>query len=63
MAGGHQIVHFDLSPRDLSSVTDAGDRIVAPGKYVVSVGGGQPGTSVHGSTANVVVAGSVKLPE
>src|SRR5208337_4683746 len=42
--GASQIVHFELKPRDLSMVTDAGKPMVAEGAYTVSVGGGQPGT-------------------
>ncbi|HEX2760007.1 MAG TPA: glycoside hydrolase family 3 C-terminal domain-containing protein, partial [Rhizomicrobium sp.] len=38
--GESRTLHFDLSPRDLSSVTAAGERIVAPGAYRLTVGGG-----------------------
>ena len=41
--GESSIVHFDLTPRDLSSVTEQGDVKVQPGAYTLSVGGGQPG--------------------
>ncbi|HKV37777.1 MAG TPA: glycoside hydrolase family 3 C-terminal domain-containing protein, partial [Blastocatellia bacterium] len=41
--GGSQVVKFHLERRDLSMVTEAGDIVVAQGKYKVSVGGGQPG--------------------
>jgi beta-glucosidase len=40
-AGASQRVEFHLQSRDLSMVTDAGDIIVAQGKYKLSVGGGQ----------------------
>ena len=40
--GESRKVHFELSPRDLSSVTPNGDRVVAIGDYKISVGGGQP---------------------
>ena len=40
--GETKIVHFDLEPRDLSSVTEAGEIKVQPGAYTLSVGGGQP---------------------
>ena len=36
-------IHFDLKPRDLSSVTEAGEVKVQPGDYALSVGGGQRG--------------------
>ena len=64
LAGGASgKVHFDLSPRDLSSVTEAGDRVVAPGAYSLSVGGGQPGTGAVTVTAGFKVTGTMKLPE
>jgi beta-glucosidase len=56
-------VHFDLSPRDLSSVTQAGDRIVAPGVYTLAVGGGQPGTGASFASAKFNVTGQVTLPQ
>ena len=43
-AGAAQTIHFTLEPRDLSSVTEAGDRVVSAGLYKISVGEGQPGT-------------------
>ena len=60
---GSQKVQFHLNPRDLSMVTEAGDIIVAQGKYTVSVGGGQPGTGAPSVTANVEVNGQITLPE
>jgi beta-glucosidase len=59
-AGESRQVHFDLSPRDLSSVTPEGERIVAPGTYSISVGNGKPGTSAQ---VPLAIAGSAKLPE
>jgi beta-glucosidase len=56
-------VHFDLRPRDLSSVTDAGDIVIAPGAYVLSVGGGQPGTTKAIATATFHIDGKATLPE
>ena len=61
--GARQTVHFDLSPRDLSSVTPAGDRVVAPGAYKISVGGGQPGTGAALVSGGFTVNGSAALPE
>jgi beta-glucosidase len=37
-------VHFLLKPRDMSKVTEAGEPVIAEGKYSISVGGGQPNT-------------------
>ena len=61
--GAGQKVEFTLSPRDLSMVTDSGDIIVARGKYKVSVGGGQPSTSIPSVSGNFEVKGQVTLPE
>ncbi|MGH9607911.1 MAG: glycoside hydrolase family 3 C-terminal domain-containing protein [Terracidiphilus sp.] len=61
--GASQKVRFELSPRDMSMVTEAGEPIVAEGKYTVSVGGGQPDTGVQVLTANFNVKGTVTLPE
>ena len=55
--GASQELHFDLRPRDLSLVTDAGEPEVPTGEFTVSVGGGQPGT---GATT---VAGTFKVKE
>jgi beta-glucosidase len=62
-AGRVQHVSFSLEARELSQVNNAGDRIVAPGAYQVSVGGGQPGTSAPGGQASFSVRGEQKLPE
>ena len=62
-AGAHARVHFDLSARDVSSVTAAGDRVVSPGAYRLTVGGGQPGTGAPTAAAGFKVIGSVTLPE
>ena len=61
--GASQKVEFRLNPRDLSMVTDAGDIIVAQGKYTVSVGGGQPGSSAPSASGNFEIKGQVMLPE
>ena len=61
--GASQKVEFRLNPRDMSMVTDAGDIIVAQGKYTVSVGGGQPGTGAPLVTGNIEVNGQLMLPE
>jgi len=61
--GASETVAFDLSPRDLSMVTDDGDIIVPAGKFSVSVGGGQPGSGLPTVSGSFSVAGQVKLPE
>jgi beta-glucosidase len=56
-------VHFDLKPRDLSIVTEAGEPIVPQGKYAVSIGGGQPNTGAPTVEGTFEVEDSVVLPE
>jgi beta-glucosidase len=62
-AGASQKVHFELRPRDLSMVTEAGEPVIAEGKYTVSVGGGQPGTGAQVLNATFNIKGTVTLPE
>ncbi len=62
-AGASEQVRFELKPRDLSMVTEAGDIIVAPGAYTVSVGGGQPGAGAPSVSGKFNVKGTVTLPE
>ena len=61
--GESRKLHFDLDARALSSVTEAGDRIVAPGSYRLMVGGGQPGTGAPVSAAGFSVIGEAPLPK
>ncbi len=56
-------VRFDLKPRDLSMVTETGNRIVAQGTYTVSVGGGQPGTGAPSVSGTFEMNGQLQLPE
>jgi len=62
-AGASQEVRFELKPRDLSMVTDAGELIVAEGKYAISLGGGQPHTGVPVLTRNFNIKSKLMLPE
>jgi len=62
-AGQTRHVQFELAPRELSLVNEAGDRIVAPGAYSVHLGGGQPGTGAAGAEAPFSIQGEEKLPE
>jgi len=61
--GATQHISFQLSPRDLSMVNEAGDRTVAAGAYSLSVGGGQPGTAAPAAEAAFSIQGEQKLPE
>jgi beta-glucosidase len=56
-------VQFHLAQRDLSLVDESGDIIVAQGRYSVSVGGGQPGTSAHSVSKAFLVHGQITLSE
>jgi beta-glucosidase len=61
--GTSEVVSFDLSPRDLSTVTDTGDIVVPAGKYNLSIGGGQPGSGLPTVTGEFLVRGQLKLSE
>jgi beta-glucosidase len=61
--GASTEVHFELSARDMSIVTEAGEPIVAEGTYTVSVGGGQPNAGAPATTGTFNVVGSLTLPE
>jgi len=61
--GASQKVRFQLQPRDLSMVTEAGQPTIAEGSYSVSVGGGQPHTTAQVLTKSFQVKGKMDLPE
>ena len=61
--GASERVRFELDPRAMSMVTEAGEPIVAAGDYTVSVGGGQPNTSAPVLTGHFTVDGASTLPE
>ena len=61
--GASQKLEFHLNSRDLSMVTESGDIVVAQGKYMVSIGGGQPGTAAVSVNGNFEVKGQIVLPE
>jgi beta-glucosidase len=52
-------VTFALSPRDLSTVTEKGERVVAPGVYAIFIGGRQPGMQ---GVAQFRITGEKSLP-
>jgi beta-glucosidase len=62
-AGEQRHVKLALQPRDLSYVNEAGDRMISAGDYVISAGGGQPGTAAAQADARVTIRGEQKLPE
>jgi len=61
--GETKTVHFDLKPRDLSSVTPNGDIKVQPGAYTLSVGGGQPGFTKAITSVPLAIEGETTLPQ
>jgi beta-glucosidase len=64
LGGGEQKhVKLTLGPRDLSYVNEAGDRLVSAGDYLITVGGGQPGTSAAHAETHLAIQGEEKLPE
>jgi len=62
-AGEQKHVKLTLSPRDLSFVNEAGDRFVSTGDYLITVGGGQPGTGAPHAESHLLIQGEQKLPE
>jgi beta-glucosidase len=62
-AGESRRLSFRLSPRDLSSVDEAGNRRVATGSYQLSLGGGQPGTGATVRQRRFTVAEATPVPD
>jgi beta-glucosidase len=62
-AGEQQHVKLTLGPRDLSYVNEAGDRLVGAGDYLITLGGGQPGTAAPHADSHLMIQGEQKLPE
>jgi beta-glucosidase len=62
-AGESRHVQLALQPRDLSYVNETGDRLISPGDYIVTVGGGQPGTTATQVESRMSIHGEQKLPE
>jgi beta-glucosidase len=61
--GESQDVRFELNDRDLSMVSEAGEPIIAEGKYSLSIGGGQPATGAPTVAGTFRVKGTKTLPE
>jgi beta-glucosidase len=62
-AGEQKHVKLTLGARDLSYVNEAGDRLVAAGDYLITVGGGQPQTRAAHADTHLAIQGEQKLPE
>jgi beta-glucosidase len=62
-AGELKHVKLTLGPRDLSYVNEAGDRMLSTGDYLITIGGGQPGTGAPHADSHLMIQGEQKLPE
>jgi len=61
--GARQQVRLSFDARALSSVSPAGERAVVPGRYRLTVGGGQPGTGAPTTAVDFTVRGRQLLPK
>ena len=63
--GEKRTVTFTITPRQMSLIDDRGKRIIEPGEFLVSAGGGQPGfAQTPAITGKFSVTGSsLELPE
>ena len=62
-AGATARVQLHITPRAMAIVTEKGERLVTPGRYVVSVGGAQPGSGISAVRGEFTVRGpSVVVP-
>ncbi len=61
--GESREVALHVSDRSLSSVTDAGEHVVLPGHYELSIGSTQPGPESDAVMAGFDVQGSATLPK
>jgi beta-glucosidase len=56
-------VRFELQPRELSMVNEAGEPIVPAGEFTLSIGGGQPDAGAPKVTTTFRIKGTLTLPE
>ena len=64
-AGEKRSVMFTIKPRQMSLIDDRGKRVIEPGEFLVSAGGGQPGSKgISFVTGKFSVTGTtLELPE
>ncbi len=55
-------IRFSINPRTLGQVDEQGNRVILPGPYRISVGGGQPGSSSI-EEGTFTIAGQKELPK
>ena len=60
--GATRKLRFELSPRDLGSVTPDGAIRVVAGQYRLFVGGGQPDSGLPGSSGHFAIKAAIALP-
>ncbi len=58
-----QEVKFELKPRDLGIVTEAGEPVVPEGQFTLTVGGGQPAGGASNVAQTFRVKNTLSLPE
>jgi len=61
--GASQQISFELKPRDLSMVTEAGEPEIPEGTFTLSIGGGQPGAGAQSAEGKFAIKGTYSLPE
>lgn len=62
-AGEKRTVSFTLTPSQMSLIDSGGKRVIKPGAFLVSIGGGQPGTNTQVVTSRFVITGkSIVIP-
>jgi beta-glucosidase len=61
--GVSQELKFELKPRDLSIVSEAGEPVVPEGEFTVTIGGGQPDAGASGVKQSFHVKNTLTLPE
>lgn len=61
--GASQTLRFELRPRDLSIVNEAGEPVIAEGQYSLTIGGGQPDSGAPSVAGTFNITGMQTLPE
>ena len=59
--GEKKSICFRLTPRQVALINEFGQRVVEPGLFEISVGGGQPGVTIPGTETPHVLIGQIKL--
>jgi beta-glucosidase len=62
-SGETRIVSFTITPRQMSLIDDRGKRMIEPGEFLVSAGGGQPVKGTSFVTGKFSITGTFELTE